>query len=243
MRMLAAWLAYLKSYLKRRWFTFRIATTHLWLRIQSLYVGTDLLGARRYDLLKFRLRRWIHMRQRQRRCLQAFRQIQQRHHPSRGRPHRSTAPIQQMAVAMTSLVVLSVQEEARLARLTRFDTDSDMIGIDNRASACISHIKSDFKPGTLKPCSRKIQGFGGQIFRNVMVGTLVWRVEDDSGRTHVFSIPGSYYVPEGGLRLFSPQHFAQTRAHPGAHQITHGSTMALVWMDRTSRYLCLGRRR
>ena len=42
---------------------------------------------------------------------------------------------------------------------TRFDTDSGRVGIDNRASACISHDISDFV-GSLKKVNRAIKGFG-----------------------------------------------------------------------------------
>ena len=42
-----------------------------------------------------------------------------------------------------------------------------------------------------------------------MSGTIKWKWLDDLGRTHEFRIPNSYYVPEGGVRLLSPQHWAQ----------------------------------
>ena len=42
-----------------------------------------------------------------------------------------------------------------------------------------------------------------------MSGTIKWQWLDDLGRAHEFKIPNSYYVPEGGVRLLSPQHWAQ----------------------------------
>ena len=44
------------------------------------------------------------------------------------------------------------------SNITRFDTDSDPIGVDNRCSACISHIPEDFV-GDLISSSRTIKGF------------------------------------------------------------------------------------
>ena len=144
---------------------------------------------------------------------------------------------------MSTLLALSASEEqSHQLRLARFDSDSDWVGIDNRTSACISDRESDFKPGTLRPSGRVIKGFGGQLFHNVMVGTLVWRIEDNTGRTHVFTIPGSFYVPEGKVRLFCPQHFAQTRTGPsgkeGTRLITTADTQVLEWNHGKSTLTC-----
>ena len=95
-------------------------------------------------------------------------------------------------------------------RRVTFDSDSGSIGIDNRCSACISHRIEDFI-GTPSETRRTIKGFGGTRTSNVMIGTLLWRWSDDSGKIHKFKIPNSYYVPEGGVRLLSPQHWAQTQ--------------------------------
>lgn len=92
----------------------------------------------------------------------------------------------------------------------KFDTDAAPIGIDNRCSGCISHVSSDFV-GELKQSNRGIKGFGGITTMNVMIGTLVWRWCDDDGREHKFIIPNSFYVPQGGIRLLSPQHWAQAQ--------------------------------
>jgi len=95
-------------------------------------------------------------------------------------------------------------------RMTKFDTDSEDIGIDNRCSACILHMESDFE-GPLLPCDRVIKGFGGSRTRNVKSGTIRWSWEDDQGHITTFRIPNSYFVPEGNMRLLSPQHWAQTQ--------------------------------
>ncbi len=95
-------------------------------------------------------------------------------------------------------------------RRVNFDADSGSVGIDNRCSACISHRIEDFI-GTPRETRRTIKGFGGAKTGNVMTGTILWRWTDDSGKIHKFKIPNSYYVPDGGVRLLSPQHWAQTQ--------------------------------
>lgn len=47
-----------------------------------------------------------------------------------------------------------------------FDTDSDHIGIDNRASACMSDDVSDFV-GLLRPTNRIVKGFAGSRTTNL----------------------------------------------------------------------------
>ena len=125
---------------------------------------------------------------------------------------------------------------------TRFDTDSGRVGIDNRASACISHDISDFV-GTLKKVNRAIKGFGGEKTWDVYTGTIVWKWHDNDGQLHRFKIPNSYYVPQGKCRLLSPQHWARTylakygkKIHPTVRQGTGETTTLdrcqLYWEQR-----------
>jgi hypothetical protein len=58
--------------------------------------------------------------------------------------------------------------------VTRFDTDSGKIGIENRASACISAFIQDFE-GPVRRVNRSIKGFGGESITEVGVGTIVWK--------------------------------------------------------------------
>ncbi len=94
--------------------------------------------------------------------------------------------------------VLAMQAHATVAmeRQTTFDTDAETIGIDNRCSGCISHIREDFV-GELRPSNRVVKGFAGSRTTNVQVGTLRWSWEDEMGKKHTFTIPNSYYVPDG----------------------------------------------
>ena len=91
-----------------------------------------------------------------------------------------------------------------------FDTDSARVGINNRCSGCISHVATDFI-GELVKSNVAIKGFAGSITRKVMKGMLRWKWTNDDGRTHKHLIPDSFYVPNGGACLLSPQHWAQTQ--------------------------------
>ena len=62
-----------------------------------------------------------------------------------------------------------------------FDSNSAKVGIDNRCSACMSHIIEDFE-GPLTEYNRPIKGFGGTKTYNVKRGTIVWRWMDDQDR-------------------------------------------------------------
>jgi hypothetical protein len=93
-----------------------------------------------------------------------------------------------------------------------FDTDSSLIGIDNRASACMSDHIQDFC-GPLTPTNRIVRGFAGTKTTNVQIGTIQWRIEDDNGKVSTHTIPNSYYVPDGKVRLLSPQHWAKSLPH------------------------------
>ena len=65
--------------------------------------------------------------------------------------------------------------------------------------------------GELRPSNRVVKGFAGSRTTNVQVGTLRWSWEDEMGKKHTFTIPNSYYVPDGQVRLLSPQHWSQTQ--------------------------------
>ena len=93
---------------------------------------------------------------------------------------------------MISIFSADVADTTPLARyVPQWDTDSVIIGIDNRCSGCMSHEAADFT-GHLKDSKRVIQGFGGTRHYNINVGTLKWHWEDDNGRIHKFTIPQSY---------------------------------------------------
>ena len=73
-------------------------------------------------------------------------------------------------IAMT---VLAMQANATIAteRKTQFDMDFETIGIDNRCSGCISHVRNNFV-GELRRTDRAVKGFAGTKSTKVQVGTL-----------------------------------------------------------------------
>ena len=137
--------------------------------------------------------------------------------------------------------VMAMETRARnRTNNVRFDTDSAPVGIDNRCTACISHIAEDFI-GQLHDSQRSIKGFGGTRTNNVKIGTLVWRWMDDNGKEFKFHIPNSYYVPSGGVRLLSPQHWAKTQqgskkdGYHGVLSQTTSKDVTLMWNNRRNK--------
>ena len=151
------------------------------------------------------------VRQKSRKKMQARTIIRSRYAPTTGPWHQRTKAQLSRRVRLasrkhsrTSLVneVITMQDHiSKHTTNTSFDTDSGPVGIDNRCSGCISNKSSDFD-GKLRPVKRVIKGFGGSHTYTAMMGTIKWRVEDDSGKVHTFRIPNSYYVRDGGVRLF-----------------------------------------
>ena len=141
-----------------------------------------------------------------------------------------------------ALSVMALQTNAgKYTNQVRFDTDSAPIGIDNRCSACISHVAQDFI-GPLRDSGRTIKGFAGSRTKGVKVGTLVWKWEDNDGKLSKFTIPNSYYVPEGKVRLLSPQHWAKTQESKqkknkpcGTISQTTSEDVILMWHNRQSK--------
>jgi transposase InsO family protein len=110
-----------------------------------------------------------------------------------------------------------------------FDSDSFEIMVDNCCSKSITHCLSDFID---KPTqgNAKIKGYNGTSNKQLLTGTVKWTVQDDSGRVHDFIIPNTLYSSETGTRLFSPQHWAQTREEGrGAKCTTYHDAIILTW--------------
>ena len=106
-------------------------------------------------------------------------------------------------------VAFTAQNPGIRESIIQFDTDSTPCGVDNRASGCMSDNPQDFE-GPLQDCACSIKGFGGTRVYNVKTGTIKWYIEDDDGVVHKHLIPNSYYVPDGRVKLLSPQHWAKT---------------------------------
>ena len=142
---------------------------------------------------------------------------------------------------LLSLSVVALAANAPIkTNCVRFDTDSAPVGIDNRCTGCISHVPEDFI-GDLRDSTKSIKGFGGSRTSNIKIGTLSWRWLDDEGKEFKFLIPNSYFVPSGGVRLLSPQHWAKAQGQKGklGYQGTISQTtsrdITLMWNDRKNK--------
>jgi len=92
--------------------------------------------------------------------------------------------------------------------IATFDTDSELAGIDNRLSVCVSPHRSDFV-GELIKSKRFIEAFGGTKSFDIHTGALKWAFDDDRGTERTVCVPESFCMPEAPARLLSPQHWAQ----------------------------------
>ena len=142
-----------------------------------------------------------------------------------------------MSMALSALAMQANMIKYHSARTVKLDTDSYEIGVDNRCSGCISHRSEDFI-GPFRDTTKAIKGFGGSKTQNVKIGTIQWSWMDDNGKSHQFTIPNSYYVPEGKVRLLSPQHWAKSVTGNNRNRIkgtgceTLGDTVTLFWSDK-----------
>lgn len=161
----------------------------------------------------------------------SFKRVRIKHHQSNGetrssRNHRYTR-------AKTVVVMPSTSSPVYDPDIS-FDSDSRLIGVDNRCSACITHVREDI-PGKIVPSNRTIQAFTEKHIHNVYTGTIHWTWEDDEGVPHEMIIPNSYYVPEGKAILLSPQHWAQERQGKdkfgGAGSMTTATQVILFWSN------------
>jgi hypothetical protein len=154
-----------------------------------------------------------------------------------------------IVMSMSAILAMHARTAVATERVAQFDTDSEWIGVDNRCSGCISHVKEDFV-GPLRQSNKIVKGFGGTRVTNVKVGTLQWTWDDDLGKQHTFIIPNSYYIPDGKVRLLSPQHWAQTqngknqkRNKNNCGEHTNGIECTLYWNGGDHKlHIPLGRR-
>jgi hypothetical protein len=120
----------------------------------------------------------------------------------------------------------------------RIETDSVPIKVDNCCTQTITGYESDFIPSTIRKVEDKqVCGFGRSISKITHQGTIRWRVYDDHGKEHDIIIPNTYFVPNCGLRLLSPQHWAQelNDNYPmpdGTSCTTYYNRVVLQWNQR-----------
>ena len=112
------------------------------------------------------------------------------------------------------------------SHLQPFDSDSYNIAIDNCASANFTNDLNDYI--NKRTTKAVVQGIGSKQLSTV--GTVEWKIQDDSGKTHTFTIPNVYYAPELPWRLLSPQVLAQVlNDNQGTGCLTLGQRMELFW--------------
>ena len=148
----------------------------------------------------------------------------------------SSGPGAPNVMAMSVVMSSELQGHRSKVHARAFDSDSGAVGIDTHASACLSHIEDDFE-GPLEDTDKVVKTFGGRLIGGVKKGTLRWTVLDKYGVEHDWLIPDSYYVPLGGVRLFSPQHWARTRkgdrlTKKEAHVQINGNQVVIEWNKR-----------
>ena len=79
-------------------------------------------------------------------------------------------------------------------------------------------------------CNRTIKGFDGTRTTNIIMGTIKWSWLDNEGMVTTNRIPDSYYAPEGGVRLLSPQHLPHaSKDLTGTGEDTNGVQCTLYW--------------
>ena len=89
-----------------------------------------------------------------------------------------------------------------------FDTGSYSIGVDNHASRTISNRIAHFITPLTPTPNTILLGAGGNLKVKGM-GTLQWKIEDDYGKVHIWTIKESLYVSDISTCLLSPQHWAK----------------------------------
>ena len=73
-----------------------------------------------------------------------------------------------------------------------WDSNGQQLMVDNGASASITPYLTDFI-SPLQPINSKVLGIGGHA-QATYKGTVQWKVQDDQGRSHRFTLPNSYFV-------------------------------------------------
>ncbi|KAL7561622.1 hypothetical protein ACA910_001490 [Epithemia clementina (nom. ined.)] len=119
------------------------------------------------------------------------------------------------------------------------DSDSVELTIDNCCSTSITNSIKDFVSPP-KAIKGRVRGLSGAPVQATHVGTVLWRIEDDTGQVHNILLRGTYLVPKAPTRLLAPQHWAQTtRDHApiqeGTGCLTTSKEIILFWKQRQHR--------
>ena len=120
-------------------------------------------------------------------------------------------------------------------KAVHWDTDGQHLMVDNGASASITPYLTDFITPP-RPINSKVKGIGGHA-QATYKGTVQWKIQDDQGQTHRFTLPNSYFVATAPSRILCPQHLAQTAKdnYPlplGTGEVTGDEYIQLFWNQR-----------
>ena len=114
-----------------------------------------------------------------------------------------------------------------------FSSSHFKVGIDSRASACISNQTNDFI-GVLTPVKVTLKTYSTTSTTELLKGTIRWYWNDETGQEHKFDIPNSYYDPNGS-RLLSPQHWAKelkaqkSYREQNVYYVGNDKTLSIHW--------------
>jgi hypothetical protein len=100
----------------------------------------------------------------------------------------------------------------------------------------MTNCKSDFID-TPKLANIPIKGIKGHLSTS-KIGTVMWVIQDDKGKSHRFDIPGTYLVLELPIKLFSPQHAARELYKKDNQP---DSMICTTFADRVSLAWCSGK--
>ena len=132
----------------------------------------------------------------------------------------------------------TTQDQADISscRHVQFDTDSYLIGVDNRTSYTMTPNLEDFITPIQSVNNMHVQGIGGTL-KVLGKGSVAWNITDDSGVRHKIIIPNTLYVRGLNHRLLSPQHWSQTAndnfpAKKGTRSITYDDELVLEWQQK-----------
>jgi hypothetical protein len=123
---------------------------------------------------------------------------------------------------------MAMATSSTCAHRVHFDTDFYDILVDNCCSKSITNCLGDF---ITPPRSSRmiIKGFNGAT-ATTKVGTVQWKLQDDTGMVHTITLPETYYSERVETRLLSPQHWAQVaRQGKGTKCTTYHDCIVLSW--------------
>ena len=106
---------------------------------------------------------------------------------------------------MIDAFLMMTKEDQRKA--IYWDSDGQQLMVDNGSSASITpYLTESIVPP--QPINSKVKGTGGHA-QATYKGTVQWKVQDDQGQLHHFTLPNSYFIASAPSTIFCAQHLAQ----------------------------------